>query len=367
MIKLKVIAFYFLLSTSLFAGNLSTVTVYGKSTVKGRYVKAARETAEKNAIKNALFTVVSRNIGKARAKKAYGILDYLIYETSNEFIESFRVLKKNLVSKTYSVKLEVIVREDFLKEKLTKIGFFTKKKDKPKVFVIIGEKGEEESEFYYFWHRNIQYTKLEKKVLENLLKVTFRIVGRPKATADLKKHQEFDKEKATDLGKKVNADYIAICRVQYQKDVAEKNINLSMFIDIYSVDDERIVERLTINEKSRNKKNLESIAAKILSAKIIEPVLNDWQESSESGDKFLITIKDIRTPQVYKQLKTGLDKTKKLKGITIKSMQKNEMQFELISDLKVEKIAVLILKRKYDGFKLSLVNKAGSELEFRVR
>ncbi|MBU1717358.1 MAG: LPP20 family lipoprotein [Proteobacteria bacterium] len=103
----------------------------------GDQIAAARDEAINDALRKAVEQGVGVNISSQTTVEQMVLIEDRIYSESRGFIESYKIINEGKEDDVYQVKISALVKMAELSEKLAAIGIILKKKENPRVMVIV--------------------------------------------------------------------------------------------------------------------------------------------------------------------------------------------------------------------------------------
>jgi len=225
--------------------RLSTVIIEGVATVIDGDITLAKDTAIKNAMRNAVENIVTGLIKETEELVMYKwSLEEGIYNNYEKFIQSYKILGDMQDKDTYSVTLQVNVFEDSIKKRLLSLGIASIESDNRRVLLII----EETTNLSLAGDNFLTFFSISEDVISKILTdAGFEIMNRASVRnridlEDFKKAITGEGDATYKIGKQVNANIMILGIAEIKAEIGSVKAELNT--KVYSVKRETmIVER----------------------------------------------------------------------------------------------------------------------------
>ena len=267
--------------------RLSTAVVEGTAVVTDGDLTLAKDSAIKNAMRNAVEGIVTNFIQETEDLVMYKwSLEEGIYNNYEKFIQSYKILGDMQDKDSYSVTLQVNIFEDSIKKRLLSLGIASIKHDNRKILLVIDEKTNislAEDNFLTLF--SISEDAVSKMLADTGFEIINRTTVRNKIDLkDLKQAITGDGKIVYNIGKQFNADIVILGVSEVKPETG--GVRAELNAKVYSVKKETlIVEKNEITNVLTTDKVIGIAQSLRNAADKVAPVLVDFIKKELEGEK----------------------------------------------------------------------------------
>jgi hypothetical protein len=193
------------------------IEVIGTGKIHGGNVAEARDQAIKNSLVSAVELTVADFLPLESMIQNFKILNEILYDSSSEFVEYYKVLTESVSKNKYRVLVQATVSIDAIKGKLISADIKVYKKNLPKILFFIAEQNFDDISPRYWWSEDLTFVKGDTEIAmtEKMLRNGFSVIDQKSLVKTeefetLKYKADLSNQDAVGLGAILQADVVIV-------------------------------------------------------------------------------------------------------------------------------------------------------------
>lgn len=365
--------------------EIKTVTVLGVGTIKGDNVAAARRQAISSGLDGAVCRTVESEIPLETLLKNFAVINRLIHNQTDKFIQGYKVLTESRSGQLYSVLVQASVSTAFLEEQLLSAGLRLGRKALPKILFVVAEKSRSDLPPQYWWGQRRATIKgfAEKEAAQAMMQEGFTVID-PVAMAvsvhtasDLNK-PDLTNSEAIELGRKLRADVVVIGRSvvhlisnimganirSYQGMVTARAVRLDTGEEIAAFTQTAVAVG---SDELAGARDALSKAGAQAGAELVAQILNAWQKEANRPSLVEVVIQGSSNLLYFERFRQALMELQGVRGLQIKEIRPDDARLVVDFEGNADKLAASLMLRAYGAFGIHITEIASNRLKIQLK
>lgn len=350
-----------------------TVTVMGKSAIRGEDVASARNRAISDSLDTAVELVMVNELASDYLLKHFPAIHQVLYKRTDQFVQDYKVLTETKAGKAYRVLVRATVSVALLEEQLAGAGVLLGKKELPRVLFLLAEQKIEDLSPQYWWRQQfVFFENFSENALASVLrKHGFTIVNPLYQAVELELGSEYEKPDLTDpqietLGLYLKADVVVVGRA-----IAEVTPN-TMGADIRSFKGtitaralrldtrKEVVPPFTRSAVTVNKDEIVgghealSAAGSLVGEQLAAQIATAWLKEDSQPTMVTLVVGGTLNLKNFETFRRQLEELSGVNEIQIQEMKPDEITMIVDYQDSAQKLASVLVLKTFDAFGLNI-------------
>lgn len=350
-----------------------TVTVMGKSVIRGEDVASARNRAISDGLDTAVELAMLSELTADYLLKHFPAIHQVLYKRTDQFVQDYKVLTETKAGKAYRVLVRATVSVALLEERLAGAGVLLSKKELPRILLLVAERKIEDPLPRYWWGKqSVFFENFSENALVNALKNKgFTIINPLYQALELELGSEYEKPDLTDpqiitLGLYLKADVVVIVQA-----IAEVTPN-TMGADIRSFKGSITARALRLDTReeivplssqSAVTVNTDEIigghealaaAGSLIGEQLANQIAAAWLKEDSQPTMVTLVVGGTLNLKNFETFRRQLEELSGVNEIQIQEMKPDEITMIVDYQDKAQKLASVLMLKTFDAFGLNI-------------
>lgn len=379
--KYLIISIFFLIP--LFAQDVKEIVVEGEGSIVQNDIAKARDNAIDEALRNAVEQAVGLLISSETIAKNFMILDDRIYSRSAGYVSSYSIITEGKLDEyRYRVKIKAQVKTGMLKDDLAAIGLLLRRKNLPRMMVIIQENNIGAASGSVF---DVNMNTAEDIVMETFMSKGFSFVDESAVKAKVKKSVAIaaisgDVKAAKSLGMMAKAEVLIVGKAMANvasgvekilgnMKSCQADVNLRA-IDVSSGEVIAVASKhaaaVHIDELSGGTEAIKK-ATKLASTELINKILSKWSQEESGAQKIELNVYGFRSFDDAYTFKNEFSTViRGVKGIYSHGFQAGSAIYEVEYEGNSENLVMELIRKGLPHFIIEVKEQSPSKIVLKV-
>ncbi|MCD6399331.1 hypothetical protein J7L85_00910 [candidate division WOR-3 bacterium] len=376
-----IISIFFLIP--LFAQDVKEIVVEGEGSIVQNDIAKARDNAIDEALRNAVEQAVGLLISSETIAKNFMILDDRIYSRSAGYVSSYSIITEGKLDEyRYRVKIKAQVKTGMLKDDLAAIGLLLRRKNLPRMMVIIQENNIGAASGSVF---DVNMNTAEDIVMETFMSKGFSFVDESAVKAKVKKSVAIaaisgDVKAAKSLGMMAKAEVLIVGKAMANvasgvekilgnMKSCQADVNLRA-IDVSSGEVIAVASKhaaaVHIDELSGGTEAIKK-ATKLASTELINKILSKWSQEESGAQKIELNVYGFRSFDDAYTFKNEFSTViRGVKGIYSHGFQAGSAIYEVEYEGNSENLVMELIRKGLPHFIIEVKEQSPSKIVLKV-
>jgi len=377
-----ILSIFFLIP--LFAQEVKEIVVEGEGSIVQNDIAKARDNAIDEALRNAVEQAVGLFISSETIAKNFMILDDRIYSRSAGYVTSYEIITEGKLDEyRYRVKIKAQVKTDMLKDDLAAIGLLLRRKNLPRMMVIIQENNIGAASGSVF---DVNMNTAEDVVMETFMSKGFSFVDESAVKAKVNKSMAIaaisgDIEAAKSLGLMAKAEVLIVGKTMAsvasgvekilgdmkscQADINLRAIDVSSG-EIIAVSSKHAAA-VHIDELSGGTEAIKKVT-KLASTDLMNKILSKWTQEESGSQKIELNVYGFRSFDDAYTFKNEFSTIiRGVKGVYSHGFQAGSAIYEVEYEGNSENLVMELIRKGLPHFIIEVKEQSPSKIVLKVK
>jgi len=350
-----------------------TFVVVGTATVQGEDVSDAREKAIADGLETAVALMTAELLEAEAFVEHFSNLNELLFDQTNVYVSSYKVLTENAREKSYHVIVEASVSDSKISQYLTEAGILKVQTALPSVLLLIAEQNLTDLYPGFWWGvEGADFESVSQAVMVDRLKEAgFSVIDHRLARSGEQINWEaYDKpdlldQEAAELGALLKADVVIIgessvtpstnimgsAMRSFNGTVAARVIRTASAEPV--IDLARTAVAVSEDDVSGTQTALEDVGD-LAGQALAEALTTAWQEQAAKPSEVLMVIRGTGHLASYVKFRKAMNTISGVEGIQVKGIKPNEATLLVEYKGKTKDLAAALLQQNFVSFGINI-------------
>jgi len=350
-----------------------TFVVVGTATVQGEDVSDAREKAIADGLETAVALMTAELLEVEAFVEHFSNLNELLFDQTNVYVSSYKVLTETAREKSYHVIVEASVSDSKISQYLTEAGILKVKTALPSVLLLIAEQNLTDLYPGFWWGvEGADFESVSQAVMvDRLNEAGFSVIDHRLARSGEQINWEaYDKpdlldQEAAELGALLKADVVIIgessvapstnimgsAMRSFNGTVAARVIRTASAEPV--IDLARTAVAVSEDDVSGTQTALEDVG-NLAGQALAEALTTAWQEQAAKPSEVLMVIRGTGHLASYVKFRKAMNTISGVEGIQVKGIKPNEATLLVEYKGKTKDLAAALLQQNFVSFGINI-------------
>ena len=299
------------------------IVASGMGSIIGGDVAHARDDAVEDALRTGIEQALGLLLESETLVENFQLIEDNIFSKTKGYVQTYEIIREGKRNEhLYEVTVKAIVKMTNLKNDLDAIATLMRRKNTPRVMVVIQERniGEASGRYHYF---EVDMNTAETSIMEAMMEKGFKFVDQATVKRNMKKEQaaailEGDVAEAVALGRSLGAEVVVTGKAFAKATVVEaygtkqRSQQATVSVRAIRTDTGDIIATSSgqgafphIDDVVGGTKAIQRACEKISDA-LITKILDRWQADISSGTTLTLKVRGISDYSLLSKLKSSL-------------------------------------------------------------
>ncbi|CAB1083263.1 hypothetical protein D1AOALGA4SA_10836 [Olavius algarvensis Delta 1 endosymbiont] len=350
-----------------------TFVVVGTATVQGEDVSDAREKAISDGLETAVALMTAELLEVEAFVEHFSNLNELLFDRTNAYVSSYKVLTETAREKSYHVIVEASVSDSKISQYLTEAGIIKVQTALPSVLLLIAEQNLADLYPGFWWGvEGADFESVSQAVMvDRLNEAGFSVIDHRLARSGGQINWEaYDKpdlldQEAAELGALLKADVVIIgessvapstnimgsAMRSFNGTVAARVIRTASAEPV--IDLARTAVAVSEDDISGPQSALEDVG-NLAGQALAEALTTAWQEQAGKPSEVLMVIRGTSHLASYVKFRKAMNTISGVEGIQVKAIKPNEATLLVEYKGKAKDLAAALLQQNFVSFGINI-------------
>jgi len=350
-----------------------TFVVVGTATVQGEDVSDAREKAIADGLETAVALMTAELLEVEAFVEHFSNLNELLFDQTNVYVSSYKVLTETAREKSYHVIVEASVSDSKISQYLTEAGILKVQTALPSVLLLIAEQNLTDLYPGFWWGiEGADFESVSQAVMvDRLNEAGFSVIDHRLARSGEQINWEaYDKpelldQEAAELGALLKADVVIIgessvapstnimgsAMRSFNGTVAARVIRTESAEPV--IDLARTAVAVSEDDISGTQTALEDVGD-LAGQALAEALTTAWQEQAGKPSEVLMVIRGTSHLASYVKFRKSMNTISGVEGIQVKGIKPNEATLLVEYKGKTKDLAAALLQQNFETFGINI-------------
>lgn len=361
-----------------------TLSVVGTGVVRGDRVETARNSAISNSLDLAVRQVTVSEIPQETLLKNFQLINRLIQDKTDTFIQDYKVLTETRSGQIYSVLVQATVSLVTLEEQFLSAGIMFGRKALPKILFLIAEKNHRDMPPQYWWGQTVAVYKgfAETTMAKAMNQKGFNIIDPVAMTAAVDLNMDLNKpdltnQEAMAFGNFFQADVVVIGRSIVHQTLNTMGPNTRSFQGMVTARAVRLDsgEEIATSMRAAVSVNADEVAGgqeALFKAgaqageDLASQILAVWYREVNQPTLVEVIIEGSSNLVYFERFRRALMEVSGVRGLHIKEMKPDDVRLVVDFEGSAEKLASALMLNVYDAFGINISEISQNHLKIQL-
>jgi hypothetical protein len=350
-----------------------TFVVIGTSQIYGDNIQAARDQAISSSLVTAVALMTEEILQVDSLVENFPQVNEIIYESTNAFVQEYKVLTETQHAKSYRVIVKVTVAGPKIAKQLSNAGILRVKVALPAVLFFISEQDLREDSPRYWWGKQMSgFESISEATMSDILKARgFRVVGHVgidiPQLADWGSNEKptLTAQEAINLGQRLQAEVVVVGTSIASPTPSVMGENLKSFkatLNARAFRTEtgeeianlsRISVTANVDEGVGGREAL-TMAGTLAGDELATQLTGAWRKLAEKPSQLEIQVEGTANLANFVKFRRALSGISGVEGIRVKEIRPNETTLVIEYKGKAEDLASALMLQNFGNFGINI-------------
>ena len=348
--------------------EVDEISIVGSANIFKEDVATARNQAIASGLTTAVDIMVMKLLSKETVVKEFKSINEILSDSTNAFIQNYKVLGESVAGKRYRVIVQVTVLTEKLKSRLTKSGIVTKEAALPAILFLLAEQKIEDAFPKYWWGEDPMFA---SSVIETTLSSVFKarhfttiehgIILSMEEQAASERGVDLTDQQVVDIGNHLKAEVVIAGKAwveQISNTMGGAVNSYKGFVQIRAVrtDTGEVIGETShpfvtsgSDEAAGGREAIEG-AASLAGPELADKIMGSWKKAVQPVEGLVLLIEGTKNLGNFVTFRRAVKDIKGVKGLQLAEIQENAAVIQVDFEGSGKMLAEAMMLKSFENF-----------------